>query len=107
MGPNPNTDEVISIAQMAQNSQISQTGGAAPKRGVCGRAPRLPTPAAKTATLTDTVNGEGAPGTKTQKAISAIIKARGIWLTNDANAKLKTGMYRAPRKCRQIPYFGQ
>ena len=90
--------EIIAIAQMVQNCQISQIDGATPGHRIFGRAPRLPIPSAESATCLDMLNMNEAPETKTQKVIATIISAREIWLKNDTNAKLRTAMYRAPRR---------
>ena len=42
--------DVIAIAQMVRNCQLSQIDGATPGRRIFGRAPRLPIPAAESAT---------------------------------------------------------
>ena len=105
---NLKVEDLIAVAQMVQNSQISQADGATPGHRVFGRSPRLPIPTIESATMLDMVNGKHAPETVTMAIQQRIQRAREIWIEHDNVNKIKTSVYRAPRKCElQNIFIGQ
>ena len=100
--------ELVGIAQLVHNQQISQVDGSTPGHRVYGRAPRLPVPSTEGAefgNINQPSFGVAAPETRTMLIVKAIAECRIRWLEADSKAKCRKALSHKDRSVRDQDIF--